>query len=170
MNFSTYHPVGGVKGTSGKSLLDLAAKLRDTDGLMDFIVDASVQCVRERLEHQFDNSVDPDGAPWAQPKDDKASGLALIREGNLRESFLDGIYSGGKGGFYAATSKWYFGVRSDSPYAAIQHFGGTLHNGGVIPAHQIIPYQWPGGWEPYLVTAQFNAIRAWWGDTNPLRG
>ena len=153
---------------TGDSLLNLAKQLRDTDGMLSKIVDASVEVMKAKLEHEFATGTGPDGEAWAAPKAGRND--PLVKDGDLRQSFIDGVYKGGKGGFYNAPENWYFGVKSDIPYAAIQHYGGTLPNGGVIPPHQIVPYEWPGGWGPALKEACAEALKEWFSERGYRKG
>jgi len=154
---------------SSYSLRNLIDQMRDTPRLLDMIVEAHVDFIERRLTQEFSEGVSASGAAWPVAKDNRAF-EPLVRSGALRDSFQ--VYSGGKGGMFGAASNWFYGVKSSTPYAAIQHFGGTLANGGVIKPHEIVPFEWPGPWAEGLEAASRHALwewrRMWFRDTPGL--
>ena len=144
-----------------ESLFKLAVRLRELPNLVEDVVDAQVAVIKLKLAEEFAQGVGPDGEAWPISKD--LLNEPLIRTGKLRSSFaVTKSGKGGKGLFGGSLANWRFTVSSNLPYAAIQHYGGTLPNGGIIPPHQIIPYQWPGGWGQDLREAVSLVMRRFW--------
>lgn len=74
-----------VSRNGTRAILRLRKKIQGLQqNLMPEIVEEIGKAALSTVEASFDRGVDPDGKPWASPKD---GGKPLVRTGRLRDSF-----------------------------------------------------------------------------------